>query len=325
MTEPTRGPATPEPDAAAGSPPAGEPEALAAEAAEEVAAGREGSGADRRRSSVRAAWLVLLLLLGAGVLIGPMVEGGPTLLANPDATAADAVRAAFSRLPQPSLVLVAMDADLGTYPEIRATTRVALADLLGRGASLAFVSVSVEGRAIAAAELERIRRSGVSSDRLLDLGFVAGAEAGMVRLVDGALRPGMTGPIAARLAQGGGGIGAVDLIVVVGGTDIGPRSWVEQVGTRLPLVPMVAVAPTFAQPELAPYVRTGQLDGLLATIRDDAAYAQGVSSAGTGDALPSTFALRIGMVVALIVLLRQLAGAVPRLGGGSLAGGTLDQ
>ena len=224
-----------------------------------------------------------------------------------------------------------MDADLGTYPEIRATTRAALADVLARGASVAVVSVSVEGRAIAAAELDRLRRAGVAEERLLDLGFVAGAEAGMVRLVDGALRPGMGGPIASQMAQGGGGIAAFDLILLVGGSDIGPRSWVEQVGTRLPTVPMVAIAPTFAQPELAPYLRTGQLAGLLATIRDDATYAQRVSGAAaggidsTGDALPSAFALRIGMLVALIVLLRQLAGVLPRLRSGVGAAEAVDE
>ena len=284
-----------------------------------------------RPSAAAVAWLVLLALLGAGVLIGPSV-GGADLLVNPDTAAADAVQASFSRLPGQSLVLVAMDADLGTYPEIRATTRAALADVLARGASVAVVSVSVEGRAIAAAELERLRRAGVAEERLLDLGFVAGAEAGMVRLVDGALRPGMGGPIASLMAQrSSGGIGAFDLILLVGGSDIGPRSWVEQVGTRLPTVPMVAIAPTFAQPELAPYLRTGQLDGLLATIRDDATYAQRVPGAAvggidaTGDALPSAFALRIGMLVALIVLLRQLAGVLPRLRSGVGAAEAVDE
>ena len=139
----------------------------------------------------------------------------------------------------------------------------------------------------------------------------------MVRLVDGALRPGMSGALASLLAQRGGGIGAFDLILLVGGSDIGPRSWVEQVGTRLPETPMVAIAPTFAQPELAPYLRTGQLDGLLATIRDDASYVLSTRSGAVPGDLPSVFALRIGMLVALIVLLRQLAMALPRLRGGS--------
>jgi len=278
----------------------------------------------RRLGGQSIGWLVLLALIVAGVLIGQSVERGAGLMANPNTAAADAVHAAITALPPSSLVLVAMDGDLGTYPEIRATTRIALHDLLTRGASLAFVSVSVEGRAIAAAELGALRQAG-SGERVLDLGFVTGAEAGMVRLVDGALPPGADGPLAALVAQRGPGIGAFKLILVVGGNDISPRSWVEQVGTRLPDTPMVAIAPTFAQPELAPYVRTGQLAGLLATIRDDAAYVQGVRGPEVTDTIPSSFAMRIGMIVALIVLLRQLARAVPRLGGGALAPEALDE
>lgn len=269
-----------------------------------------------RLGSGPVGWIGLLVLVAAGVLIGPSVSGGAVPLANPDTTAADSVAAAFGSLPEQPIVLVAMDADLGTYPEIRATTRAALADLLARGASIAFVSVSVEGRAIAAAELDRLRQAGTPEDQLLDLGFVAGAEAGMVRLVDAALRPGMTGPIALVLAQRAGGIGAFDLLLVVGGSDIGPRTWVEQVGTRLPSVPMVAIAPTFARPELAPYLRTGQLTALLATVRDDAAYVQRTSPAGSDDAPPSSLAMLLGMVVALGVLVRQLSGAMPRMRSG---------
>ena len=69
------------------------------------------------------------------------------------------MRAAFEALPEDALVVVGMDADLGTYPEIRPAVRAAFDDLLARGASLAFVSVTVEGRAIAAAELARLRCS----------------------------------------------------------------------------------------------------------------------------------------------------------------------
>jgi hypothetical protein len=315
MTEPM-------PDAAVPEPEAPEP------AADRVPPAPAGGMGRPRAPAIRGlplAWLVLLVLLAVGVLVGPSVENETGALANPDQAAAETVNRAFAQVSPGALVLVAMDADLGTYPEIRGTVGAALQDLLQRGASLAFVSVSVEGRAIAAAQLDALRGSGASGERLLDLGFISGAEAGMVRLVDGALRPGMSSPLASLLAQRGGGIGAFDLILLVGGSDIGPRSWVEQVGTRLPETPMVAIAPTFAQPELVPYLRTGQLDGLLATIRDDASYVQSTATGGVIGDLPSSFALRIGMLVALIVLLRQLAMALPRLRGGGPAPEALDE
>ena len=266
-------------------------------------------------------WLGLLLVLAAAVLIGPGSQAASLAMPNPDRTASDGMDAAIIALPPSALVLVAMDADLGTYPEIRPVTHAVLADLLTRGASLGIVSVSVEGRAIAVAEIDRLRTAGFGEDRLLDLGFVSGAEAGMVRLVDGALRPGMGGSMAALIAQRGGGIGAFDSIVVVGGGDIGPRSWVEQVGTRLPAVPMLAIAPTFAQPELAPYLRSGQLVALLATTRDDAAFvdAHDAAVADPADRSPSALAMLAGMLLVLLVLGRQLLGVVPQLGNGSPA------
>lgn len=270
------------------------------------------------------AWLVLLVVLAVGVIVGSGEMPDGLQLANPDPVRSAQVRAAFALLPDQPLVLVAMDPDLGTYAEIRPTLRAAFEDLRRRGASLAFVSVTAEGRAIAAAELERLREAGAEDEALIDLGFVAGAEAGMVRLVGDALPPGASGRVAEAITAAGGGIGAFQMALLVGGIDIGPRSWVEQVGTRLPTLPMVAVAPTFAQPELAPYLRTGQLAGLLATVRDGAAYTQAVEADGfillsdgaRGDGPPSSLAMLVGMLVAIGVLGRQLLGSVSRPGVG---------
>jgi hypothetical protein len=144
----------------------------------------------------------------------------------------------------------------------------------------------------------------------------------MVRLVGDALPAGASGPMSDAIASGGGGLGAFQMVLLAGGVDVGPRSWVEQVGTRLPALPMVAVAPTFMQPELAPYLRTGQLRGLLATVRDGAAFTQAVEGdtiiqlgeGERGDAPPSALAILLGMLVAVAVLGRQLAGSLPGLG-----------
>jgi hypothetical protein len=267
-------------------------------------------------------WPILLLSLSISILIGSAAPGGPLDLANPDRTGVSEVRAAFAALPDDALVLVAMDADLGTYPEILPAVRAALDDLLGRDASLGFVSVSVEGRAIAAAELARLRSQGADQAALLDLGFVSGTEAGLVLLVDDALPPGASGAVAESVTERGGGLAAFDMILLVGGTDVGPRTWVEQVGTRLPQLPLLAVAPTFAQPELAPYLRTGQLVALLATVRDDAAFVEsgGVAAPADGptslaEGPPGAAAMLLGMLLALAVLVRSLIGALPGLRG----------
>lgn len=254
-------------------------------------------------SAVLVALLFVVLLVG-----GPLSER--LRLANPDLSHVSEVRGVLGRLPDRPLVLVGMDGDLGTYPEIRPAVRALLSDLSARGARIAFVSFTPEGRAIASAEVDRLQADGLSADRLVDYGFVAGAEAGMVLAVtDLPSPPDPTNAVGRSVLAAGDGIAAFDLAVIVGGTDFGPRSWVEQVATRLPSLPMVAVVPTFSQPELAPYLRTGQLEGLLATVRDDAAYAEDVArrlgsqeqvgSASTGQ---DPAAMLVGMLVALAVL-----------------------
>jgi hypothetical protein len=97
----------------------------------------------------------------------------------------------------------------------------------------------------------------------------------------------------------------------VGGADIGPRAWVEQVAPRIPELPIVAVVPTFLHPEVAPYLRTGQLAALLGTLRDDAAYLSAVAApAGVRDATsaPGALPMLLGLVVALALIVRSAYG-----------------
>ncbi len=86
--------------------------------------------------------LVLLLVLGLAVLAGgPLSER--LQLADPDRTNVSDVRAVLGSLPQRPLVIGGMDADLGTYPEIRQAVRALLADLLAVDARIARVSIPV--------------------------------------------------------------------------------------------------------------------------------------------------------------------------------------
>jgi hypothetical protein len=251
---------------------------------------------------------VLLAALALAVLLGGPISDR-LQLANPDRSRVSELRAVLGTLPQRPLVLIGMDADLGTYPEIRPALRALLSDLLAQGARIATVSFSPEGRAIAAAEIERLRAGGAPADRLVDFGFVAGAEAGLVLSVtDLPSAPRPENQVGQAVLAAGDGIAAFDMAVLVGGIDFGPRSWVEQVATRLPSLPLVAVAPTFSQPELAPYLRTGQIDALLATVRDEAAYVADVARRRDAplDDGQSPAAMLLGMLVAVAVVGRAL-------------------
>lgn len=251
----------------------------------------------------RAAPALILLVLLAGATLVPAANQSGLRLESPDRSRVDQLRAAIGDLTIGSLVLVACDADLGTYPEIRAATRAALADLSAHGAQLAIVSFTPDGRAIAAAEQDRIAREGIDA-RPADLGYVAGSEAGLVRAITSIVPSAASGTVVDAIRQRGGGIGAFDLVLIVSGSDISARSWVEQVGSRVPTLRMVAIAPTFLDPELEPYLRAGQLSGLLSTVRDDAAYSESVRATSEADLgpIPTPLAMLLGMLAALGVL-----------------------
>ena len=256
---------------------------------------------DGRELARRLAPLVLLVLLTVAWLVP---EPAGVRLASADSELADGWTDALEALPDDALVLVGFDPDVGTYAEIRPTVRAALADLLNRDARLAFVNLTPEGRALLTAELARLGRVEANPTRWLDLGFIPGAEAALVSLAGDLNVPAdADGAIARRLA--GEGSDAVAAILVVGGNDLGPRSWVEQVLPRIGDRPLLAIAPTILLPELQPFLATGQIDALLATPRDGAAYRAAI---GLGplerlrEPEPTGLPLLLGMLVALAVL-----------------------
>jgi hypothetical protein len=223
-------------------------------------------------------------------------------------------------LPPNAIVLFDVDADLGTYAEIRYATRAALADLLAGGSRLAVVSFSPEGRAVAAAEIARLRDLGAGQDRLLDLGFRSGAEAALVQLAGEGVGPDPTGPIADAL-RAQHGLAAVSLAVVVGGIDIGPRLWVEQVLPRAPSLRIAAISPSFLLPDVQPYRDSGQLVAVVGTLPNAVAYGQAVAAGGGGGAAafaerqPSGLAILVGMIVSIALLLFVAARSTSQAAG----------
>ena len=251
---------------------------------------------DRRRLLARLAPIALLGLLAVAWLLP---TGGGLRLASGDDAVASHWTAALDALPDEPIVLVGFDGDIGTYAEVRPTVRTALADLLARDARLVFVSLTPEGRALALAELDRLARGEANPTRLLDLEFRPGSEAALVALTrDLAVPDTAEGTLARTVANEG--IGAMDAALVVGGNDLGPRSWVEQVLPRVVGLPILAIAPTTLLPELAPLAETGQLAALLATPRDGAAY-RAVAELGNLDRFretpePRPAVLLVGMI-----------------------------
>ncbi len=281
-----------------------------------------GPSAGRRRRLPRGIAPIALI---AALAVAWLLPNLPFLAlgGGPASQAGDDMHVAIGNLPDQPTVLVDMDPDLGTYPEIRFATRAALADLFAVGARVAMVSFSPEGRAIAIAEIARLRDAGAGPDRLVDLGFRSGGEAALVQLTGQPIDRDVTGatnPVLDQLQSHGGGLGAFDLALVVGGDDMSPRSWIEQVEPRVPKLPVAAITPTFLLPEMQPYRDAGQLVALAGTLPEGVAYGTSVVAGGATsgptrvpEPPPNAAAILLGMLVAIAVLLESGAGAI--LGG----------
>lgn len=255
-----------------------------------------------RRALLRRLAPVVLLLLLAAAIVFPVDPG--LRLANADPAVPLQLTAALDGLPEDAVVLVGFDPDLGTYAEIRPTARAILADLLGRGSTLAFLSLTPEGRALALAELDRLDALEANPRQIVDLGFVPGAEAALVGLARAIGPEGAQGVITGL--PGDADLSSPAMALVIGGNDIGPRSWVEQVAPRVDELDIIGLAPTVLLPELQPYLASGQLAALIATPRDGAAYRASVEL-GPLERLveprePATTAIAIGLLAALAVL-----------------------
>ncbi|MBA3740760.1 MAG: hypothetical protein H0W98_06425 [Chloroflexi bacterium] len=257
---------------------------------------------DHSRALTRAA--PILLIIGLAIA-WQAPDVGWLRLSDAESKRAELMTSALDALPDQPRVLIGYDPDLGTYAEIRQTARALLADLLARDGRLAFVSLTAEGRALASAELARLGRGEANPTRLLDVGFIPGAEAGLVDLTRD-IRAGQLDDGAFTREVELEGIGAFDAIVVIGGNDLGPRSWVEQVMPRIGDVPLLSVTPIVLLPEVEPYLAGEQLAAGLTTPRDGAAYRESLELGNLSRLVESTeprpLPLLLGMLVAVAVL-----------------------
>lgn len=258
--------------------------------------------------AIRAAPAAFLIVLAVAWLL-PEPPG--LAFGSGRGDAASRVGATLDALPDSPVVVVGFDPDVGTYPETRPAVRTLLADLLARGGRLVFVNLTPEGRALLVAELGRLQAGNADVGSIVDLGFVSGSEAALVSLSRSVRAPSAPADLATQLAASG--LAVADLIVVVGGNDLGPRTWVEQALPRVGEPPMIAVAPTTLLPELLPYVESGQLDALIATPLDGASYRAAATpdvASAAADRAVDRLALLIGMLVAVGALGGALATRV---------------
>ncbi len=238
----------------------------------------------------------LLLLLAAVVpLLLQLVPGVNAAIfgAPPPLRSAAAYAATVEALPAEATVLLAFDYEGGMRDEVEPGVVATMKHLRALGTAMAAsprtfnlvaVSLSPQGSALA----ERVWAESASPTLTwTNLGFLPG------------------GPIALRtlLAPGGTSLNDVSLLVVFGNETADVQRWIEQVGSQLPGLPVLAVAPAAAETALMPYLASGQLDGLLAGVPGAATYeVNGSSQLGAGwrriHAITAGALLVLGVIVA---------------------------
>lgn len=285
-------------------------------AAEEVhAAPQDVRPPDRmRRLAVSWRWLVAFALFFALLvpLIWPLAAFN-VVAAVPAPVAAAA--SAIEDLPEGAIVLVAFEYDAGLAGELQPIAEAYLGQLLGHGARVLAVSTRPEGAALADQALDRALAAFPEArygPNVANLGFVAGAEAGVRALVANLATAAPTdyrtgAPLASvPLTEGLRGARDLPLIVVVGSDLVAVQRWIEQLA--LPFgTALVAGVPALAEPAVSPYRTAGQLRGVVAGLGGAAA----LERLGTrlGPAGRMLGAVRTGIwVVVGVVILANLAG-----------------
>jgi hypothetical protein len=193
-----------------------------------------------------------------------------------------------NKLPGQAAVLVVFDYDPSLAGELNLQARALLQNLMRRKANILLLSTAPTGPEIAqhlADELAAQPEYGYKyGQNYLNLGYLPGQESSLLLFGQNPLaavrvdfrdqQPLKDQPLVASLRDAPTtGLGAaVPLIINLSGTPEGLRSWIEQVTSRAKNIRMIAGVAGGAGPYAEPYLRSGQLTGLLIGLPGAAEY-----------------------------------------------------
>ncbi|MBI2845872.1 MAG: zinc ribbon domain-containing protein [Chloroflexi bacterium] len=225
----------------------------------------------------RTEWIIYLAV--AVAIIVPLLSGGSLDTGTSISPGARSFYDALNALPAGSKVLIAHDYDPTVAAEMLPQARAILRHLGAQGAKVLSVSLTPQGPALAQQALQdTLAVEGYSYGvDYLNLGYVAGGEAGLRALARGSFfalsRDYLEGKGFAwyAISQGFSSLQNVDLIVVLAGSQDNLRLWVEQIQTPFQKR-MVAGVSAQADPAARPYLRSRQIVGLLSGLVGAAEY-----------------------------------------------------
>jgi hypothetical protein len=217
-----------------------------------------GAGARmRRRVGQLLVAAIILLAIGLPAWFDLNKALGFNLLPRIDKLPSGGVSPAFNtidQLPEGAAALVIFDYDPTQAGEMNPIADVLLRHLIARGVDIKVASLNPLGSSLA--QTMWLKASGQLSDSVHfeNLGYVAGQSIGVQQL----------------LASNS----AVNVVVDLAASSDSLRWWVEQIAATGSSVPLVAGLSAGAEPLALPYVRSGQVQGLVAGMVDSLIYAE---------------------------------------------------
>jgi hypothetical protein len=282
--------------------------------------GAPAAGEQRRALPLR--WLAAVLLIvavAAPVALNLLPLKPPPAEQLPSRGAAAAYRTIQSLAAAESTVLVAIEYEPDTNPELAPLATALLADLAAQpGTTVYTISTRATGPAMADAVLhqpgieERLAERGGT---WANLGYISGRTSGIYSLAIGASRnviaPWQSGAPEQAAADSVLPLSGspVDLIIVVAARGDDLRGWIEQ-AARPTGIPVLAAMSAGAAPLAQPYADSGQAAAVLSGVNDAVAY-RSLSGQAANDALLVTWntqASGSAAAAALIVLSSLLYG-----------------
>jgi hypothetical protein len=275
--------------------------------------------AARRRDtshSIRLAIGVLLVLLLAVPIMGNLnVLSLPGFIPPETQMFFNVVEKSLELDGEP--ILLAVEYEPGFSGELRVSSMPVIENLLSGNAHLTIVSTVPSGPFLAEDLLGRAALQNpdyMMSKSIFNLGYLAGNAYALQEFAQNprsAARFGLDSQDAWNSHPALVGIENLEdysLVIVLTDNATTARSWVEQVQPSLKDVPLLMVASSQAGPLIAPYVESGQVEGMISGLTGGLAYERLSGSSGAGHSYWDAFYIGLVLAAALILL-----GAIAQL------------
>jgi len=255
----------------------------------------------------------IYLMIAAGVIISLL---GPFSVDVSITTPATRFYKAINDLPPGSTILISMDLDPSTLPELEPIMDAAIRHALRRGVNVIGMTLLVEGASIGerlmleAQDELNAQYAKAGEDRRITmgvdwvyLGFRSGYEAVILQLGDEIRRAYPTDfygvplddyPLMAGIHS----FADMGLLVTVSGTSL-PVDWVSYAHTPFG-IPVLVGCTAVSAPEFYAYMQTGQMEGILGGLKGAAEYEKLINR--PGDAMRGMVAQMVVHVLIVILI-----------------------